>query len=112
MVLINLYYLEPRASKVMFERMKEEKEEGRGRDPHSVPDTSRAMEPDVVSAVRPTVTGQQDKSVPTDKSQDRIFFLGQKLKKLNSHSSFVNIVSLMSLTWHLVHLSQRVNACR
>uniref|UniRef100_A0A7N1A7W7 TMEM205-like domain-containing protein n=1 Tax=Kalanchoe fedtschenkoi TaxID=63787 RepID=A0A7N1A7W7_KALFE len=74
--------------------------------------TSRAIEPDVVSAVRPTVTGQQDKSVPTDKSQDRIFFLGQKLKKLNSHSSFVNIVSLMSLTWHLVHLSQRVNACR
>uniref|UniRef100_A0A7N0VN18 TMEM205-like domain-containing protein n=1 Tax=Kalanchoe fedtschenkoi TaxID=63787 RepID=A0A7N0VN18_KALFE len=106
MVMINLHYLEPRASKVMFERMKEEKEEGRGRDPYLVPESTRTTEPDV------TVAGQQDKPVPNDKSQDRIFILSQKLKKLNSHSSLVNVVSLMSLTWHLVYLSQRVNACR
>ncbi|KAM1203964.1 hypothetical protein ACFX2J_019713 [Malus domestica] len=32
MILFNMMYLEPRSNKVMFERMKIEKEEGRGRE--------------------------------------------------------------------------------
>ncbi|KAL9682260.1 hypothetical protein QQ045_014055 [Rhodiola kirilowii] len=112
MVMINLHYLEPRASKVMFERMREEKEEGRGRDPYLVSEPTRSTtttKPTVTSDVHST--GTQEKPTTNDKSQDRIVFLSQRLKKLNSQSSLVNVLSLMSLTWHLVHLSQRLNGC-
>ncbi|KAL9668253.1 hypothetical protein QQ045_002632 [Rhodiola kirilowii] len=112
MVMINLHYLEPRASKVMFERMREEKEEGRGRDPYLVSEPTRTM-----TTTKSVITsdvhsiGTQEKPTTNDKSQDRIVFLSERLKKLNSQSSLVNVLSLMSLTWHLVYLSQRVNAC-
>ncbi|CAM8998952.1 unnamed protein product [Rhodiola kirilowii] len=113
MVMINLHYLEPRASKVMFERMREEKEEGRGRDPYLVSEPTRKTTTTTKPVINSDVhsTGTQEKPTTNDKSQDRIVFLSQSLKKLNSQSSLVNVLSLMSLTWHLVHLSQRVNAC-
>ncbi|KAE8673041.1 hypothetical protein F3Y22_tig00111817pilonHSYRG00032 [Hibiscus syriacus] len=43
MVLVNALYLEPKATKLMFERMKMEKEGGRGR-PGFVAEESKATE--------------------------------------------------------------------
>ncbi|KAF5744227.1 hypothetical protein HS088_TW08G00825 [Tripterygium wilfordii] len=80
MVLTNAFYLEPRATKVMFTRMKIEKEEG------ALPENP---ELEVVRV--------------------RIVNLNARLKKLNSYSSFVNILTLMNLTWHLVCLGQRLH---
>ncbi|KAH1219637.1 Transmembrane protein 205 [Glycine max] len=88
----NSLYLEPRATKLMFERIKIEKEEGRGK---SEDVSSRTKEP-------ASTTADQD-AVRT-----RIIKLNDKLKKLNSYSSFLNILNLMSLTWHLVYLAQRL----
>lgn len=76
----------------MFERIKIEKEEGRGR---SEDVSSRTKEP-------ASTTADQD-AVRT-----RIIKLNDKLKKFNSYSSFLNILNLMSLTWHLVYLAQRL----
>ncbi|XP_031097161.1 uncharacterized protein LOC116001422 [Ipomoea triloba] len=72
MVMVNLVYLEPRASKVTVERMKMEKEEGRG--------MSAGM-----------------------------MKLSKRLKKLNSQSSFLNVVTLMAMTLHLAHIAQRLH---
>nr|GLL44019.1 transmembrane protein 205-like [Ipomoea trifida] len=74
MVMVNLVYLEPRASKVTVERMKMEKEEGRG--------MSAGM-----------------------------MKLSKRLKKLNSQSSFLNVVTLMAMTLHLAHIAQRLPYC-
>lgn len=77
--LLNALYLEPKASKVMFERMKVEKEQGRGRE------------------------GDADVESSTVKK------LNEKLNTLNSFSSFINILTLVSLTCHLLYVSQLVH---
>ncbi|XP_028800417.1 transmembrane protein 205-like [Neltuma alba] len=87
---VNSMYLEPRATKVMFERMKIEKEEGRGRG-------------DLTSELG---KGNQHTTGEHDVVRSRIIRLNDKLKRLNSHSSLLNILNLMSLTWHLVYLAQ------
>ncbi|KAK7263801.1 hypothetical protein RJT34_31398 [Clitoria ternatea] len=88
---VNSFYLEPRATKLMFERIKIEKEEGRGRE-------------DMSSGERSRTTGEDE-----DAGRARIMKLNDKLKKLNSYSSVLNILNLMSLTWHLVYLAQRLH---
>ncbi|XP_020214798.1 transmembrane protein 205 [Cajanus cajan] len=86
-LLLNSFYLEPRATKLMFERIKIEKEEGRG----------------MSGSGSGTGTAEQDAV------RSRIIKLNDKLKKFNSYSSLLNIINLMSLTWHLVYLAQRLH---
>ncbi|XP_057746302.1 uncharacterized protein LOC130965553 [Arachis stenosperma] len=90
-VFANSVYLEPRATKLMFERMKLEKEEGRGRE-------------DMTGEPATTTLGAEQ-----DAFRSKILKLNEKLKKLNSYSSILNILTLMFLTWHLVYLAQRVH---
>ncbi|KAK7312057.1 hypothetical protein VNO77_35596 [Canavalia gladiata] len=95
---LNSLYLEPRATKLMFERIKIEKEEGRGREDMRGERSSRTQE---------AYTGTQ--RTDEDAVRSRIIKLNDKLKKLNSYSSILNILNLMSLTWHLVYLVQRIH---
>ncbi|XP_028765033.1 uncharacterized protein LOC114723059 [Neltuma alba] len=108
---VNSMYLEPRATKVMFERMKIEKEEGRGRgdltselgkgNQHTTgANSTAATETATATANTPAKEGEHDVV------RSRIIRLNDKLKRLNSHSSLLNILNLMSLTWHLVYLAQ------
>ncbi|CAJ1978243.1 unnamed protein product [Sphenostylis stenocarpa] len=104
-VFFNSLYLEPRATKLMFERIKIEKEEGRGREDVSgergrtgVGEHQRTADPK-----EPSTSADQDAV------RSRIIKLNDKLKKLNSYSSLLNILNLMSLTWHLVYLAQRLH---
>ncbi|WVZ85716.1 hypothetical protein U9M48_032607 [Paspalum notatum var. saurae] len=116
LVLANMLFLEPKATKVMFERMKVEKEEGRGRDMADI------VDPPVVTVATPTTTTTT--TVPTAAAAARTTYvdgsptgkkakpatmrLSRQLKKLNGYSSLCNVLSLMSLTWHLVHLARRL----
>ncbi|KAL4389945.1 hypothetical protein HN51_010882 [Arachis hypogaea] len=121
-VFANSIYLEPRATKLMFERMKLEKEEGRGREDmtgerpiteehqhHSTTDpneigTNAATTPVSASGAATTTVGAEQ-----DAFRSKILKLNEKLKKLNSYSSILNILTLMFLTWHLVYLAQSVH---
>lgn len=107
----------------MFERMKIEKEEGRGRsdfttEPRGQQNTAAA------ATTHPTTTTSDDLSpspaqapaspapapeAEHDAVRSRIIRLNDKLKRLNSYSSLLNILNLMSLTWHLVYLAQRLH---
>ncbi|XP_021767182.1 uncharacterized protein LOC110731618 [Chenopodium quinoa] len=122
-VLGNLLFLEPRATKAMFERMKLDKEEGRGRDRVSTP--TRVIDTVVSDSAgaTPTTTATTTTTIGTtktapsktsrseqDKAKTKLAELNDRLKKLNSLSSFLNIMTLMGLTWHLVYLSQRLRA--
>ncbi|XP_052188479.1 uncharacterized protein LOC127798879 isoform X2 [Diospyros lotus] len=124
MLLFNLWYLEPRATKVMFERMKMEKEEGRGRDHYvsepagtrggggSVGDATAAtgggVEP--ASSTRPgTVRPEKPQAAPEEAKTSRIVGLSERLKVLNAYSSFLNVLTLAALSWHLVFLSQHLH---
>ncbi|KAI9200803.1 hypothetical protein LWI28_013353 [Acer negundo] len=102
-VLSNSMYLEPRATKVMFERMKVEKEEGRGRE-DIVPETSRAAE----TATTTTRTDPQD-NPEQEVVRSKLSRLSERLKKLNTYSSILNILTLMSLSLHLVYLGWRLD---
>ncbi|KAF7824997.1 Transmembrane protein 205 [Senna tora] len=110
--LINSIYLEPRATKVMFERMKVEKEEGRGRDDITVtePVVTRGTE----GREHHTTPDQNKESSTREEDlgmRSRILRLNQKLSTLNSYSSCFNILTLMSLTWHLLYLAQLLHCC-
>lgn len=68
----------------MFERMKAEKEDGRGGE---------------------RTNNEQELRWKLEK-------LSERLSKLNTYSSWLNILTLMSLTWHFVYLGQRLGtAC-
>ncbi|XP_010415942.1 PREDICTED: uncharacterized protein LOC104701885 isoform X2 [Camelina sativa] len=84
MIEANKSFVEPRATKAMFERMKAEKEEGRG--------------------------GERTSS--EQELRRKLEKLSERLSKLNTYSSWLNILTLMSLTWHFVYLGQRLGtAC-
>ncbi|CAK8575298.1 unnamed protein product [Lathyrus sativus] len=119
-VLVNSLYLEPRATKLMFERMKMEKEEGRGREDITSVERNRTEEhlssPDPKKSYATTTTNRvtEETESPSQRKdyevvRTKIMKLNNKLKKLNSYSSFLNILNLMSLTWHLVYLAQNVH---
>ncbi|KAK3002514.1 hypothetical protein RJ639_021674 [Escallonia herrerae] len=112
MVLANLLYLEPRATKVMFERMKMEKEEGRGTHglDHAEPSGSvnRSTEPETCMASSTTGAGRQEDAA----KKSQIIRMNEILKKLNTYSSFLNVLTLMALTWHLAYLGQRLHSVR
>ncbi|KAH0716250.1 hypothetical protein KY284_009155 [Solanum tuberosum] len=113
MLLVNFLYLEPRATKVMFERLKLEKEEGRGSHIFNIePSSTRGVE-SVLDPTKTTTTKPAEKSPEQSAAEvvkPQVVKLSQKLKKLNSHSSFLNVLTLMALTHHLVHLTQILDA--
>ncbi|XP_019184401.1 PREDICTED: uncharacterized protein LOC109179353 [Ipomoea nil] len=128
MVLVNLLYLEPRATKVMFERMKIEKEEGRGKGSTTetehgdgvtkdrsaagavVDGSTGAVVDGGTAATAATEIAEKKQRERAEKSE--MMRLSRKLKKLNSYSSFLNVVTLMCLTLYLAHLAQRLHvAC-
>ncbi|XP_073146982.1 uncharacterized protein [Henckelia pumila] len=118
LVLVNLLYLEPRATKVMFERMKMEKEEGRGKESEVDKDPSvRNIEPATETLARGAVGSrgsveekQTDTAAATAAAaKAEMVRMSEMLRRLNSYSSFLNVVTLMSLTCHLVYLGQRLH---
>jgi hypothetical protein len=112
----------------MFERMKVEKEEGRGRDmadiidPPAVPvATAATTTPTAAGARTPTdgtgtmrtakttTTTTSSATAPdAEMAKSKVVMLNKRLKQLNSYSSLCNVLSLMALTWHLVHLARRL----
>ncbi|KAH0452331.1 hypothetical protein IEQ34_019630 [Dendrobium chrysotoxum] len=106
-VIVNMLYLEPRATKVMFERMKLEKEEAKGRD---IADSG--VEPAVMGpratpiGLEQTTKVSETMEVETVKS--RMSRANKTLRRFNTCSSFLNVLSLMALSWHLVYLAQRM----
>ncbi|KAJ4828937.1 hypothetical protein Tsubulata_049963 [Turnera subulata] len=125
-VLVNMLYLEPLATKTMIERMKIEKEEGRGGeglvtddqpgraeerrrrpvvDPPATADTRTATEGEAPSTT--TVTDKPEER-EQERTRSKYAKMNERLKTLNSYSSFLNILTLMALTWHLVHLGHRL----
>ncbi|XP_019454393.1 PREDICTED: uncharacterized protein LOC109355608 isoform X2 [Lupinus angustifolius] len=114
-IFINSMYLEPRATKLMLERMKIEKEEGRGRDDMMSGERigSRTREQHhhntTADPKEPSTTTTSTQGTEHDVVRSRIMKLNEKLEKLNSYSSILNILNLMSLTWHLVYLAQRLH---
>ena len=116
----------------MFERMKVEKEEGRGRDVADIADpptvtvsttatnAARAARAEAAAdAAAPAAAAHT--SIPVDgaaakakaaggdpeMSKSRVVRLSRMLKQLNGYSSLCNV---LSLTWHLVHLARRLLA--
>ncbi|RAL54969.1 hypothetical protein DM860_013665 [Cuscuta australis] len=104
-VLVNLLYLEPRATKVMFERMKLEKEEGRGKDC-----TTPVAGPTELDRARTEAGPTEGVTTTTAKTKNEMIRLGRRLKKLNSCSSFLNVATLMSLTFYLATLAHRLQS--
>ncbi|CAA0827798.1 late embryogenesis abundant domain-containing protein / LEA domain-containing protein [Striga hermonthica] len=120
-VLANMLYLEPRAAKVMVERMKREKEEGAGKEVATEPSSggTRATGSIAETAGRGSLTaaenlGRKEKQHKNEEEEmaakAELARLSEKLRGLNSYSSFLNVLTLMSLTWHLVHLGHRLHA--
>ncbi|TQD93444.1 hypothetical protein C1H46_020963 [Malus baccata] len=117
MILFNMMYLEPRSTKVMFERMKIEKEEGRGRERVHV-DARISREAGQQQQQQTTTEGEPSITTPPQVSRreqqvvepdiERLNEMRERLKKLNTCSSFLNIASLMALSWHLVYLAQHL----
>ncbi|KAI4332184.1 hypothetical protein L6164_017114 [Bauhinia variegata] len=106
---------------VMLERMRIEKGEGRGREDiasersskggdhqHPAGQTESATTTGISTAM---ATAEAATSTGQNAVRSRILRLTDKLKKLNSYSSFLNILTLLSLTWHLVYLAQRLQIC-
>lgn len=91
----------------MFEKTKLEKEEGRGREHLGIAESTRATEPRPSPDETPAPT-QEDRE--GDALRARVARLNERLRQLNSHSSLLNIATLMALTWHLVYLAQRISA--
>ncbi|PQM41981.1 uncharacterized protein Pyn_32069 [Prunus yedoensis var. nudiflora] len=110
MIFANMLYLEPRSTKVMFERMKMEKEEGRERVNVSTRVSREAEQQPITTEVEPTTTvASQVTERRAQADTDRLNEMRERLKKLNSYSSLLNVMSLMSLSWHLVYLAQRLH---
>ncbi|KAJ9675873.1 hypothetical protein PVL29_024706 [Vitis rotundifolia] len=101
-ILINLLYLEPRATKVMFERIRVENEERKGQESSRV-EPGKEGEP-TTGASDPQVMGRLDQETVNN----QILELNEMLKKLNAYSSFLNILTLMALKLHLVYLAHRL----
>ncbi|KAI3837285.1 hypothetical protein MKX03_021208 [Papaver bracteatum] len=110
-VLVNLLFLEPRATKMMEEKMKWEREEERGiHGPSETQVTSRtrtAVSEDVTEEI---VTERSHEEKVEKRARERanseLEELYQRLEKLNRYSAFFNILTIMTLTWHITFLAQ------
>lgn len=93
--------------------MKMEKEEGRGRDMSDVAAEPVGLTSRDASTTAPAEAYATAKSAAAgdlDPTKSRVVQLNKQLKALNSYSSFLNVLTLMGLTWHLVHLSRSLTA--
>ncbi|KAL5704046.1 hypothetical protein ACHQM5_022522 [Ranunculus cassubicifolius] len=128
LVLLNLLYFEPPASKVMFDKMKLEKEEGRGvalegeefveaaaTIPTAITTTGSTATTtttgDTTTDTTETSTGvtaapSARREDENDEVRNRVGELNRRLKNLNSVSSLLNVLTLMALTWQLVYLGR------
>ncbi|KAK4718987.1 hypothetical protein R3W88_017325 [Solanum pinnatisectum] len=116
MTMFNSFYLEPQASKLMRERMKLEKEEGK--DEFDIEPSTRNV--DAVRNQTGTKTGKTTSDEPLETQQElsegakrerpQVKILSQMLKKLNLMSSFLNVLTLIGLTSHLLHRCQLVHS--
>jgi hypothetical protein len=110
----------------MFERMKVEKEEGRGRGISDIvePAITATGLASVITTTTTTATGSSG-SFGTTKStsqtdmrneeaaaENKLRRLSIRLRWWNSYSSLVNVLTLMALTWHLVHLARLMSCCQ
>lgn len=91
---------------------------GRGRETSiSEPSSKSAADPTADSAAIPA-RGADATSAPPLRPEEleqvaaraQIVELSERLKKLNAYSSFLNILTLMHLTWHLVYLGQHLHS--
>ncbi|KAH9320437.1 hypothetical protein KI387_015076 [Taxus chinensis] len=94
--LVDMLVLEPRTTKVIFEKLRIEKEEGRGTDIAAIVDHPRH---------RPASGRNGD-----DVTKYRMVLVNRKLKLLHRVSSSVNMLTFMSLSWHLVYLSSYIKS--
>lgn len=93
----------------MFERLKLEKEEGRGREnvgTEPITDAERQPLTDEPSTTTPSQVPERRKHGAGQPQVDRLNKTHQRLKRLNSYSAILNIFSLMALSWHLVYLAK------
>ncbi|KAI3905000.1 hypothetical protein MKW92_027846 [Papaver armeniacum] len=110
-VLVNLLFLEPRATKVMLEKMKWEREEGRGiHGPSETQVSSRTRTAVSEYVTEEILTGRSHEEEVErrvrEKANNELGKLNQRLKKLNKYSAFFNILTMMTLTWHITFLAQ------
>ncbi|KAH0749287.1 hypothetical protein KY290_028519 [Solanum tuberosum] len=114
MTMFNSFYLEPRATKLMRERMKLEKEEGKGKDVFDIEPSTRTVDavrdPTGKSTSDEPLETQQELSEGAKRERPQVKILSQRLKKLNLMSSFLNVLTLIGLTSHLFHRSQLVHS--
>ncbi|KAM3308347.1 hypothetical protein P3S67_010091 [Capsicum chacoense] len=119
MTMFNSFYLEPRATKVMRERIKLEKEEGKGKDAFSVEPSTSSVDTfedptgariGAQTTTEETLETKQELSEEAQRVKPQVERLSQRLKKLNVTSSVLNGLSLMGLTYHLVYLSQLLHS--
>ncbi|KAF5192339.1 late embryogenesis abundant domain-containing protein / LEA domain-containing protein [Thalictrum thalictroides] len=115
LVLFNLLYLEPQATKVMFDKMKLDKEEGRGttseQQQMGEPTTSTTAGITETGVTGITETGVAGEPIAgrvevPEEVTSRLRELNRRLKNLNTISSLLNVVTLMSVTWQLVYLGR------
>ena len=91
----------------MFERMKLEKEEGRG----GGMDGFNIADPCSSGVERSPADREPLKTTDTlEQAQvmSKIRRMNERLKKMNSYSSLLNLATLMTLSWHLVYLAHRL----
>ncbi|AAF18519.1 hypothetical protein AtNW77_Chr1g0025431 [Arabidopsis thaliana] len=102
MVEANASFVYTRATKAMFELIKAEKEDGRGFD---TSDQSQSSESAGRTRGKKKVTEKTDEDVV----KQRLTKLSERMRKLNAYSSRLNLLTLMSLTWHFVYLGYRLS---
>lgn len=86
-----------------------EKEEGMRKDVHATEHASaRAPDSTAETAGRGS-TGVVERG-KRDEAKTDMIQLSQTLQRLNSYSSFLNVMTLGTLTWHLVRLGPRLHA--
>ncbi|GMP79080.1 hypothetical protein CsSME_00034756 [Camellia sinensis var. sinensis] len=104
--------------KVMIERMKIKKEEGRvslNTDTSSKA-ADRVVEPTAtpapgadITSTPPSMTRMPERA-EQEVVRSPVVVLNARLKKLNTYSSFLNVLTPMVLSWHLVYLGQLLYA--
>ncbi|KFK44353.1 hypothetical protein AALP_AA1G246500 [Arabis alpina] len=98
MVEANASFVESRAIKTLFELIKAEKEDGRGLG------GSESSETAARTSAKKVLEKTEDVTV-----KQRLAKLTERLSRLNSYSWRLNILTLMSLTWHFVYLGHRLS---
>ena len=86
--------------------MKVEKEEGRGEETTEQQPMSEAPQSTGGEEAEAEAAPPEQEAAAT---RNRVNSLDRRLKKLNTLSSFLNILSLMALSWHVYYLGNRLH---